>query len=351
MNWYNKLLKLGKLREALVDEESKKLFDARIEYLCTRNEDNYLDIIHSIPKTWHCKELDSYLNGQKEIIIFGCGYDGMKQKKVLDLCNITFMYWCDNNDKIVGTKISDKLVLSVDEVVEKHRDSLIIIGSRKYGNEMYNDLIDKNFPSCNILQSEYGILVANCGKQYFDVFEPVEGEVFVDAGAYNGDTILDYFSWVNGKNKKVYTMEPLKEMADNIELLIKDKQLNNVIVKNMAAWNKEDQLMFSEGGSGSYINEKGETIVNAIDIDTMVGNDKVTYIKMDIEGAEFKALQGARKTIIRDSPKLAICIYHRPEDIVLLGEYLLELNPAYRMYIRHYASNMWETVLYAFPPV
>lgn len=68
---------------------------------------------------------------------------------------------------------------------------------------------------------------------------------------------------------------------------------------------------------------------------------------MDIEGAELKALEGARNTIIINHPRLAVCIYHKALDVVDIASYLLELVPEYKFYIRQYASNMWETVLYA----
>lgn len=349
MSWYDRLINIPRLRKALLDEESQKIFDARIDYLCTRNEENYLNTIDSIPKKWRCEELNRKINGKSEIIIFGCGCDGLKQKRVLDLCNIELTYWRDNNLKVIGTEVNGKTVLSVDEVIQQHKESLIIIGSRKYANEMYEDLKKGNVSDDNILKSEYGILVANSGNQYFDVFEPIHDEVFIDAGAYNGDTILDYFEWVDGKNKKVYAMEPIKEMAEHIVDMINEKKINHVILENVAAWNKQEKVRFNIGGAGSYINDAGEIEVNAIDMDTMVNNDKVTYIKMDIEGSELKSLEGAQNIIKKYVPRLAICIYHKPEDIILIEEYILSLNADYHFYIRHYASNMWETVLYAVP--
>lgn len=349
MNWYDRLVNIPRLRNALLDEESQKIFDARIDYLCTRNEEDYLNVIHSIPQKWRCQELNRKIKGKTEIIIFGCGRDGLRQKRVLDLCNVELTYWCDNNPKVIGTTVNGKTVLSLDEVIQNHKESLIIIGSRRYANEMYEDLKKRNVSDDNILKAEYGILVALCGRQYFDVFDPINDEVFIDAGAYNGDTILDYFAWVNGKNRKVYAMEPIKEMKEHIVNMINEKNLNDVIVKNVAAWNKQEKVKFYMEGAGSRINDNGEIEVNAIDIDTLINNDKVTYIKMDIEGSELKALKGARNIIEKYIPRLAICIYHKPEDIILIEEYLLNLNPDYHFYIRHYASNMWETVLYAVP--
>ena len=71
---------------------------------------------------------------------------------------------------------------------------------------------------------------------------------------------------------------------------------------------------------------------------------------MDIEGAELESLQGARKTIRRDRPKLAVCIYHKPEDMIEIPLYIKELVPEYKLYIRHHSNSGTETVLYAVMP-
>lgn len=89
-------------------------------------------------------------------------------------------------------------------------------------------------------------------------------------------------------------------------------------------------------------------MVQAIDIDSVVGDDKVTFIKMDVEGSELQSLKGAQKTIRKNRPRLAISVYHRPEDLVEIAEYILELNPEYQFILRQYNSNFWETILYAF---
>ena len=75
--------------------------------------------------------------------------------------------------------------------------------------------------------------------------------------------------------------------------------------------------------------------------------EKVTLIKMDIEGAELQSLKGAKRIIQHDKPKLAICIYHKPEDMVEIPLYIKELVPEYKLYIRHHSSNVSDTVLYA----
>lgn len=72
-----------------------------------------------------------------------------------------------------------------------------------------------------------------------------------------------------------------------------------------------------------------------------------TYIKMDIEGAETEAIIGAERTIRNYKPKLAICLYHKAEDIFMIPLLIHKINSSYRMYIRHYSDCKTDTLLYA----
>jgi hypothetical protein len=91
----------------------------------------------------------------------------------------------------------------------------------------------------------------------------------------------------------------------------------------------------------------GEIRIETDSVDHVCEGEKVTFIKMDIEGAELEALKGARNTICRHRPKLAICVYHRQEDLVTIPQYILSLHEDYRLYLRHYGDFCTETVLYA----
>lgn len=97
--------------------------------------------------------------------------------------------------------------------------------------------------------------------------------------------------------------------------------------------------------------EVGETLValEVTSVDNVLSGNKATFIKMDIEGSELEALKGCRRTIEMYHPKLAVCVYHREEDIFEIPKFILECYQGYRFFLRHYAHSASETVLYAIP--
>ena len=98
----------------------------------------------------------------------------------------------------------------------------------------------------------------------------------------------------------------------------------------------------------SSISEDGSTVIETRTIDSSVDSrERITFIKMDVEGAELQSLMGAQNTIQRYRPKLAICIYHKREDMTQIPLYIKSLIPDYKLYVRHYSNNVNETVLYA----
>ena len=121
---------------------------------------------------------------------------------------------------------------------------------------------------------------------------------------------------------------------------------NSVIRKGL--WDKEDVLCFKAYSNGSSrLEKKGEIKIPVGSLDDMIRDERVTFIKMDIEGSELEALKGAKNTIRNHHPRLAICIYHKPIDVIEIPAYILELVPEYKFYVRHYDSSLEETVLYA----
>lgn len=99
---------------------------------------------------------------------------------------------------------------------------------------------------------------------------------------------------------------------------------------------------------GDHIRSVGETMmIETTSLDSALAGKRVTFIKMDIEGAELKALMGAEKIIREQKPKLAISLYHSPEDICTIPQYLMRVRQDYKYYLRHYSLFDTETVLYA----
>lgn len=348
MDKYEILFRLSRIMDKLNDDESRIIFEARIKYLFTRNENDYYELIENIRKESYCSELEEFLKDNEDnqgIIIFGAGIEGIRTKKLLDSCNRPAKLFCDNS--VVG-KIEGLDVIKEEQLIKDYRNWVVILSTRSVLVDIYSQLLRSGFPRKRILFPMYYHLVASNGIQYFDVLPPVENEVFVDAGSYNGDTIKEFIKWTTGLYKRIYSFEANNEMFDVINKYIESENVKNIIFTPKATWSKKDKLNFVKDSSASRIGIEGGVSVEAIDIDSVVGDDKVTYIKMDVEGSELQSLKGAQNIIRKYKPRLAISVYHRPDDIIEIAEYILTLNPDYKLLLRQYNSNFWETILYAF---
>lgn len=186
--------------------------------------------------------------------------------------------------------------------------------------------------------------------QYFDMSILCFGkdEVFVDFGAYNGDTVESFIKnvrAVEGSYAHIYAFEP---DSDNfLELKKRVGKYANITCINKGAYSENTILRFSsECTQTSYFNKNGDIKVPVCSLDTEV-DSKVTFIKADIEGCEMEALHGAQKIIREHKPTLAFSIYHKKEDIYCIPLYLHELNKQYKFYMRHYGENPVDSIIYA----
>ena len=103
--------------------------------------------------------------------------------------------------------------------------------------------------------------------------------------------------------------------------------------------------------SSSIDDESGALKVDLLTIDEVTAGHDVSFIKMDIEGAELAAFKGAQKTITAHQPILAISLYHKPEDLITIPQFIHELHRDYRFWLRaHHPRFAYEMVLYAIPP-
>lgn len=173
---------------------------------------------------------------------------------------------------------------------------------------------------------------------------------FIDCGAFIGDTVKGFIKW-NGENyKKVFAFEPDPENFIKLENLIKENNYKNIEIFNCGVWNEKTQLHFNANGVGSCLTESGDITVNVDSIDNIVGDNRVNFIKMDIEGAELSALQGAIKTLERDKPILAICVYHKADDLFVLPQFIKNIYKDCRFYLRkHKGVYLHSLDLYVIP--
>lgn len=335
----------------LCDEESKETFEAKLNYIISGESDEFCDWFLTKYKNIYCPELNKFEkeDQNKKYIIFGGGYEGRKTYKILKACNKKIVAWSDNNRNLWGKIIEGLPVIAPGKLMSKYQNEIIIIAARYSILEIYYQLLMLGFPRERILIPQTGSLFGVYGEQYFDLFSASDKEIFVDAGCFDGETSKKFVSWCGKKYEKIYAFEPDENCWENCERAFLDAQIKNVEFIRKAAWKKTDILSFQGVGAGaSVVREKGCLYqVSAVSIDEVLKEDPVTFIKMDVEGSEKEALEGAGKCIKRYKPKLAVSVYHKPEDLWILGSYILKLNPEYKLYLRHYTTCNYETVLYA----
>lgn len=233
------------------------------------------------------------------------------------------------------------------------REAAVLLCNCDKLQEAYDMLEDAASKQCllNVLEYRFtqeGRLLEEIYEpvQYFtDVYPIHDQEVLIDGGACQGDTVLNFKKYTSDRFKRIYCFEPNPAYALGMKYLFQKD--NRIEVINQGLYSESKRLEFSVKGHGSSLQKGGDMVVYTVSIDDCV-QEQVSFIKMDIEGAELEALIGARKTIQRDKPKLAICAYHKPEDLWTLPFYIKELLPEYKLYLKHHSiSNLWETVLYA----
>lgn len=207
------------------------------------------------------------------------------------------------------------------------------------------------------LQGNIGILSRTRGDtQYFpekgandaiEGFSLTENETFIDCGAYDGDTIRQFAKRVNGNYKKVWAFEPDTDNFMKLSEYVDKEQDKRIQLYKAGVFDIDSSMSFdSSRGTSSALSRNGETNVKVYRLDSVI-QEKVTFIKMDIEGSEKGALLGAENILLKYKPKLAICIYHKVEDLWEIPLLIKSINPEYKIYVRNYEDRIDETVCYA----
>ena len=330
----------------------------------------------------------------KQIIIFGAGELGHRMYDILKEWKIEVRCFCDNKMSGKKDKRTGLEIVSLNEIKDGINNLFVLIAvfdDSGYA-EVYQQLLDFGFDATELMNSKiiterltisylkanlekykkaYFLLeddfskdvylkriekayldndisqiVSNVQEEYFDAAVVLaDDEVFIDCGGFDGDTALKFIDKVNGRFKKVIIFEP----ENSKEALIKKRMRNyNYDFYPYGVWSCNIKLKFdARDDVASHISEEGDVEIEVRALDDTIFEDAPTYIKMDIEGSEIEALKGAKRIIQQYKPKLAICIYHNPEDLFEIPIMIKEMCRDYKILIRQYANSRFETVCYA----
>lgn len=339
-------------------------------------------------------------NKAQKIVIFGAGDQGLLTAALLKENGIPIWRFCDNNPDLRGQTVKNIEVILPEDLLSLDRE-YIIINNDSYRIEKRNQLLAIGIPDDNIYtfdvfnplfkgltrkyvedhyqefantyallddiqsRSTYinylkGVYTGNldyyekvaCKEEYFpdDIAPRSKKHVFLDVGAYNGNTIEDFIKFA-GSYEKVYAFEPFASSAE----VIKTKNFANTEVIAAAASDYTGEKDFYCNNYGSLtmvttIQEEGanheKVTLDTVAIDNVLKGRKATFIKMDIEGSELEALHGAEKTIKEYKPFLAICVYHKKEDLITIPAYIKSIVPEYKIYLRLCSRTASDLVLF-----
>ena len=180
-------------------------------------------------------------------------------------------------------------------------------------------------------------------------------ETYVDLGAYNGDTVEEFVRYTGKRFNKIYAVEPDRRNFAKLRRRLYYISGNLLVAKNAVAWSSDTKVMFNNrSGRSSSITDNipGQSRghwyeTDAVSTYSLLNGAPATLIKYDVEGCEKEALLGTEQTIKKYKPKLVVSLYHRSEDLIELPLMIHEMNPDYKMYLRHHPYiTAWDTNLY-----
>lgn len=265
-------------------------------------------------------------------------HDKKMLAKVKDLSKKHTLYFPDV--PVVGDGIFSR------EYIEEHDedfDKAFSLLSDEKSRQSYLDIL--NFKVSG--KTEY---LFKCERKkeeiYTDYLAPNNDEILMDLGAYDGDTVREFLDITDNKFRRIFAVEA--DEKNYKKLCDKTAHLEKIETFNIAAWNKKDTLFFEKKkGRNSKLSVTGKIEVRADSVDNILHGERITLLKMDIEGSEEKALDGAKETIRNYRPKLYVCAYHRNSDMFTLPLKIHEICPDYKIYFAHHPYvPAWESNFY-----
>lgn len=346
-----------------------------------------------------------------QVVLFGAGNLGRRVLAILQRAGITPVAFADNRKVLWGTQIEGIPVLSPSDAAARFGSSSLCVVTIWSPGHRYADTREKlknlgcanvicatrlrwkfaadllpdycqDLPSNlyrhgdSILQAaalmadefslreflrqvrwralgDFGELSPPHPHQYFPdgLFALSSHEVFVDCGAYNGITVQRFIQRAPDF-LKIHAIEAdPRNYAELCRCLAEMPQRERIQAHRVAVGADHSTVRFESTGTvQSAVSTQGDIEVEQVPLDDLLQGEEPTYIKMDIEGAEFGALQGARNLIRKSQPLLAVCLYHTPIDFWRIPLLIHELAPDHSVFIRPHVEDGWDLVAYAVPP-
>jgi FkbM family methyltransferase len=194
------------------------------------------------------------------------------------------------------------------------------------------------------------------GPAYFqpDLVPVRHDELFIDCGAYDGDTLRAFRPRMTGNASSVVAIEPdpanFARLEAYVETLPTDVRERVRNVKAAVGRTRERLRFDSSGNASAHASSTGSIEVDCLSLDEILDGEKPTLIKMDLEGAEFDALLGGEACIRRSQPSVAVCVYHRPDHLWSIPLLLRKMLPDHTLHLRPHGHEGWDLVCYAIAP-
>jgi len=333
----------------------------------------------------------------RQLIIFGASSGGIYLKNYLGSRGYVINYYCDNDEKKWGTLIEGIEVIRPYDLINLKQGNIFVCIASNWAREIAlqlkqmgieyldltnwsdrwkasfdTELINNNFglieKTYRLFDDQYSracyqsvlkyrltmkpeLLCLSDYEQYFHpLVKPEEDEVIIDGGAFDGITALRFSLALEG-NCTIYSFEPELRNWKALQDRIAKHGLTQVKAVKLGLWNQDSHSYInndSNSGLGFYVDENGTQRIGLTSIDSFVNRESIIpdLIKLDIEGSELKALQGAVDILKRYRPKLITSVYHKPGDLWEIPLYINSLDCGYRFYLGHHSQNITETVLY-----
>ena len=345
----------------LNDEISKKVFEARLKFATTGD----LGYITGLESKYRNLNSDMQVFAEKIqkgscVLIYGAGVAGHYLAGRFKHFGVIIDAFIDPDEskgpvgEQTGIKVITEKELGENKALYGDKTLIISYPVKPVADEVRKRLInDVGIDETNILMAIFDL--RNNQGQYFDYFEARENEVFVDCGCFDGATCYNFAGWCGHKGfDHIYSFEAdPKNYAKSKEILAPLGKCDlypygtaDVSKKVYFAADAFETSCIISREEAEKRNFEGVEEIETVALDDVLAGKRITYIKMDIEGAEYEALLGARKLIMENRPRMAISVYHKFEDFVTLANLVLEMHPDYRIAFRHYGFDELETVMY-----